>query len=111
MESQQIDSKSLVKKVENIAKEYFVSKKEINSIGGFLDPNVIDADSPFQKYIEKVNCAYCTLTDVEKAIINNDFFYQNYPMWWKNSFNRSTYYRYRIKAMAHFLEAFENELI
>lgn len=110
MQTLQINFRTLTKKIEEIAKEYFVSKREINSIGGFLDPDVIDDDSPFQKYIVKVNGAYCSLSDIEKAIINNDFFYQNYPMWWKNTFNRSTYYRYKNRAMTHFIEAFENEI-
>lgn len=108
MQTSQYKSKSLVEKVENIAKEYFASKREINSTGGLLDPNLIDEDSPYQKYIEKVHEAYLTLNQVEKGIINNDFFYQGYPMWWKNSYARSTYYRHKNLAMLHFVEAFEN---
>ena len=99
--------KTLVKKIDDIAKEYFASKNELNSKGVLLDPNLINDDSPYQKYIVKVNDAYSTLNDIEKAIINNDFFYQNYPLWWKSSFRRSTYYRYKNKAMIHFVEAFE----
>ena len=109
MQTDQLTYKDLSKKIEGIAREYFASKKEINSQGGFLDPSRIDEDSPSAKYMGKVNDAYCSLNDIEKAIIYNDFFYQGYPMWWKGRYNRSTYYRYKNKAMIHFMEAFEND--
>ena len=111
MQTMQLDFKSLTKKIETIAKEFFASKSKINSKGGILDPSLIDDDDPSAKYIEKVNTSYRSLNEAEQTIINNDFFYQGYPMWWKYSYKRSTYYRHKNIAMAHFLEAFENELL
>lgn len=103
------DYNSLSKKIQEIAIKYFNSRKEINSLGGFLNPNNIDIDNPFSIYIEKVQHAYESLTDIERAIINNDFFYQNYPKWWEGYYKRSTYYRYKSIAMKKFIEVFENE--
>ena len=45
-------------------------------------------------------------TDIEKEFINNDFFYQDYPGWWKLTYKKSNYMKLRNDAINKFLEVF-----
>ena len=53
-----------------------------------------------------VELAYASLTAPLKQIINNDFFYQNYPGWWKSKYNKISYIKMRMTAINKFLEVF-----
>ena len=108
MENCSNDFNSLSKRIEEIAHRYFDCKDHINSVGGFLNPNFIDFENPNSKYMDRVNAAYSALNEIERSIINNDFFYQDYPNWWSIYYNKSTYYRYKNEAMRRFVEAFDN---
>lgn len=60
-------------------------------------------------YLSKVKSAYTNLSDSEKNLINNEFFYQGYHRWWINIYSRATFYRYKKEAMLKFLEGFYHE--
>lgn len=60
-------------------------------------------------YLMKVQKAYNSLSESEKNLINNEFFYQNYNLWWQGLYSKATFYRYKKGAMMSFLEAFYNE--
>ena len=59
-------------------------------------------------YVLRVETAYEKLDPIDQDFINNDFFYQKYPMWWKDIYSKTTYYRLKRKSMESFKEAFEN---
>lgn len=60
-------------------------------------------------FIQRVNIAFESLNETEKKVINNDFFYEDYPFWWTSIYSKATYYRLRSKSMNDFKEAFINE--
>ena len=93
--------------VQQIANMYFAalrhveSGEEINGLRGTL--------VCFVAFVNRVRKAYYQLDDLEKVFINNDFFYEEYPNWWKSIYSKSTYYRLKKRSMKRFKEAFDNE--
>ncbi len=55
----------------------------------------------------KVERAYSLLAAPLKLIINNDFFYQDYPGWWMDIYPESTYQLLRKIAIYQFMEAYD----
>lgn len=60
-------------------------------------------------YLKKVQKAYSSLSESERNLINNEFFFQSYHLWWEGLYSKATFYRYKKEAMVSFLEAFYNE--
>lgn len=101
--------KKMANDIKTIAKNYFIALKRKRIFGENLkEPASVESD--FERHIRKVNRAYEQLDELEKTFINNDFFYQNYPNWWKETFSKTSYYRLRRQSMRHFMELFNNEL-
>lgn len=96
--------KTLRQEVEEIARLYFIATQMIKS-EGLSDSSGTPSDH--EKYIARVENAFESLTEIEKEFINNDFFYQAYPNWWKKYYTRSKYYLIKKRSMMSFLEAFE----
>lgn len=96
--------KTLRQEVEEIARLYFIATQTIKS-EGLSDSNGSSSDQ--EKYVARVENAFESLTEIEKEFINNDFFYQAYPNWWKKYYTRSKYYLIKKRSMMSFLEAFE----
>ena len=91
----------------DIAEKFFMAKK----IQGDDDVAIIaeidfDEDCSLEGYVSKVQQAYESLSDSQKNLINNEFFYQNYHEWWKPIYSKSSFYRYKKQAMEKFLGAF-----
>ena len=61
--------------------------------------------------INTIREAYASLSSEERTIINNEFFYQKYPFWWKSTYSSSVFKKLKLKSMSHFLEEFYNEAI
>ena len=59
-------------------------------------------------YLEKVEKAFGSLSDTERNLINNEFFFQSYHNWWESIYSKATFYRYKKEAMKKFLGAFYN---
>lgn len=62
--------------------------------------------SQYRSYIKRVENVFDKLDHVSKMIINKEFFYNDYRMWWVSVYSRSTFYRLRNRAILLFLEAF-----
>lgn len=86
--------------VEKIATKYFASLHRLSK--------TVKSKKSEAIYIKRVKSAYETLDDLEKQFINNEFFYQEYPDWWKKRYSKTTYYRIKKKSMMDFLEAFNS---
>lgn len=85
--------------IQKIADDYFVARDKIQKrkrIKNSLD------------YVTRVKKAYEQLDPVDQNFINNEFFYQKYPMWWQDIYSKTTFYRLKRKSMESFKEAFEN---
>ena len=102
--------KNMAGAIRTISKNYFIALKRRM----FIKPEQLKdsngEEDDFEKLIRRVRETYNKLDALEKAFINNDFFYQNYPDWWKDTFSKTTYYRLRRQSMRHFLQVFENEV-
>lgn len=98
--------KSLYRDICEIAELYFYAvKKSRNRDLSDVDGEIDD----YMKFILRVKRAFEQLTETEKEFINNDFFFEAYPNWWKKYYTKSMYYRIRRQSMLSFREAFEYE--
>ncbi|MBO4856218.1 MAG: hypothetical protein J5511_02455 [Bacilli bacterium] len=86
--------------VEGIANQYFASLKILSESTKGKKKEAL--------FVNRVKTAYAQLDGLEQRIINNEFFYQDYPNWWKHKYCKSTFYRIKKKSMVNFLEAFEH---
>ena len=94
-----MDFKDLNQLVLGIAQKFFQVR----------DNDEILKDDDFNDFLLKVQKAYNALSENEKNLINNEFFYQSYNLWWQGLYSKATFYRYKKEAMMSFLEAFYNE--
>ncbi len=86
----------------DIAEKFFQARQSHR----FLDEEYLLNSS---SYLKKVQKAYSSLSESERNLINNEFFFQNYHLWWEGLYSKATFYRYKKEAMVSFLEAFYNE--
>ena len=95
--------KQLQALVEMIAERFFMAKMvQHQQQTGVIKEN----DSPSNHYLLKVEDAYRKLDERERNLINNEFFYQNYHYWWVGLYSKTSFYRFKKRAMLKFLEAF-----
>ena len=87
-------------KLKTIAKNYILSKTPYFS---HYHPQPLF----IHIFISRVEKAYSFLADPLKVIINNDFFYQDYPWWWKVQYSEKTYLLLKQIAIYQFMEAYE----
>ena len=90
----------------DVAEKFFFAKRmrEIKIVH-LLGENSINEQDPYDYFLIKVQAAYESLNDLEKNLINNEFFHQNYNQWWKPLYSKATFYRYKKEAMQKFLGA------
>ena len=87
-------------KIKMIAKTYLT----FNSV--LLHTPLSHNPSKIQNFCFKVETAYLSLSAPLKRIINNDFFYQEYPGWWKLLYSKNKYLKLRDKAIKEFMEIY-----
>lgn len=92
----------LAQKMEIIAKNYFIARDILLQRIELSDDNFL----LMIVYIQRVCTCYALLDEKEKQFINNEFFYQGYPNWWKDKLTPSTYMKLKAKSIKHFLEVF-----
>ena len=90
----------------DVAEKFFFAKHmQEAKEGSLLVESSSDEQESLDKFLEKVQAAYDSLTDLEKNLINNEFFHQNYNHWWEPLYSKATFYRYKKEAMQKFLGA------
>lgn len=94
----------LNRSIKNIAKNYFSAKEKLKK---HCEPQHLKFVT--NRFIKRVEKAYSKLDNLDQYFINNEFFYEAYPFWWKKIYSKTTYYRLMRKSMTHFKEAFDNE--
>ena len=89
-----------------VAERFFFAKKmHENNKELLLGENSFNDQNPFDFFLLKVQSAYESLNDLERNLINNEFFYQSYNQWWKPLYSKASFYRYKKEAMQKFLGA------
>ena len=90
----------------DVAEKFFFAKKmHETKKEHLLDERLLNENDPFDCYLLKVQAAYESLSDLQKNLINNEFFHQNYNQWWKPLYSKATFYRHKKEAMQKFLGA------
>ena len=106
-DKQKSNFKTLVRFISEIADLYFMAlTRKPKETFSEVDEELSD----YELFVVRVRKAYSRLNQEEKKIINNDFFYQEYPDWWKKLYTKSTYYRLKQKSMIRFKEVLEDEI-
>lgn len=95
-----MNTKRKEQKIRNIAKIY------LNSISPKNNNYSITKNQKILSFQTAVELAYSSLSAPLQKIINNDFFYQDYPGWWKLIYKKNNYHKLRLLAIESFLEAF-----
>ena len=93
---------NLSQKMQTIANNYFFARNILMQRIEMSDDNFL----LMIVYIQRVYACYGQLNEKEKAFINNEYFYQGYPNWWKKELSTSDYLKLKVKAIKHFLEVF-----
>ena len=100
-----METQNLTLKIQTIASTYLslsrIMQKEQTSLFSTHPFNI------YSQFCASVELAFLSLPAPLKRIINNDFFYQDYPGWWKLSYNKRKYLRLRELAIKKFLEAYD----
>lgn len=101
---------SLSKQMELVAKTYFAAKSYIHThVTRLNDSGTSDAKHRQTLFIKKVQETYDMLNPIEQLFINNDFFYEEYPNWWKDIYSKNQYQLFKKRAIIHFLRIFYDE--
>ena len=90
--------------INSIANGYFISKRKLKLAG--FSSGKIDNTNPYYKYVLDVELAFKRLSEDEKLIINNDYFYNDYYGWWKLIFKKREYLSIKKRAEKNFLRYF-----
>lgn len=83
-----------------------IAKIYLYSISNQYPYSSITKSQKIEMFKSSVELAYQSLDVPLKKIINNDFFYQEYPGWWKLLYSKSSYQKLRLLAINKFLEVF-----
>ena len=100
-----METNVIEQKLKHIAYQYLCSQNYLLSNPYPIKRNNFSLRFKFD-FMHKVETAYSSLSSSLQMIINNDFFYQDYPGWWKGRYTAKQYSRLKKKAMNQFLEAY-----
>ena len=106
MNLQKESLQSLTKHMELIAKTFFAFKQERKEKAMLSDNDQFNSKHSQNSFINRVEEAYGNLNPIEQLFINNDFFYEEYPDWWKELYSKTQYTRYMKRSIIHFLRLF-----
>lgn len=96
--------KNMEQELTKIANNYlnFLKKKRNN-----IHFSNGEEDLVYDHFIKRINYAYEKLPLFRRKIINNDFFYNDYPFWWEKYCSKDFYLEERKLAIRQFLKEFE----
>ena len=101
--------RSLTKHMELIAHAFFDFQKDERNNYGLLDIDQFDSKHSQNAFVRKVEETYDELSPVEQLFINNDFFGEEYPDWWRDIYTFSKYKQFKKRAIIHFLRIFYDD--
>ena len=109
MNLQKESLQSLTKHMELIAKTFFEFKRERKEKAILADIDQFNSKHSQNTFIHRVEEAYNGLNPIEQLFINNDFFYEEYPDWWKELYSKTQYTRFMKRSIIHFLRLFYDD--
>ena len=89
--------KTLEKHIRSISRTYL---SLIHSV------HTLKSNSEIDSYLSLVESSYSRLSKLSQLIINNEFFYGDYPDWWRDSFSSPLFLKLKKEAMEQFWEEF-----
>ena len=90
-----------------VAEKFFLARKLHQMKDGcIIAEKAFDENLPYDAFLLRVQEAFEGLTEKERNLINNEFFFQGYQEWWKSIYSKATFYRFKKETMAKFLGAF-----
>ena len=98
--------RSLEQKINDIRQTYIriiysnSFNKHITQKSNTLIQNSLSSD----KFLDNINRSYSHLSKLDQMIINNEFFYGDYPGWWKSYFSSPLFLKLKTEAMKRFWE-------
>ena len=95
----------LIQYTKSISNNYFICLNQIHE-NKFSETDGVQMSSPFYKYYMDVELAFSKLCKPFRKIINNEFFYQSYPGWWKPFYPEDLFNKVKQIAIKEFVEAF-----
>lgn len=98
--------KEMVKAITEIASSYFVSRRMLLIKDNSLSSGEVDYYNPYYLYIDRVNQTFIKLSNLDKEVLYNEFFYPNDENWWINYYDKKHYISIKMKAMKNFLRAY-----
>ena len=99
-----METKKLELKLRQISKNYLSIQKAF--LTHTISNNYINLSNPFFQFCVDVDNAFNSLTPPLRKIINNEFFYQDYPNWWKSIYSSRHFKVLRKLAIYKFMEAY-----
>lgn len=88
-----------------ILRSYLKTKRTLDQLQkGYLPFNEVSSNIPYKHYelIAKVEACISTLDEHLIYLIDKEYINRTTPIWWKDYYSRSTYYRLRNKALHDF---------
>lgn len=92
----------LKNKVSLVARNFLKAKKLLYSCPTLTESNT----RMFINYIKAVQQAYEKLSEKEKRCLNNEYFFDDKPEWWKPYINENEFEQLHNQTVIHFMEGF-----
>ena len=93
--------------IKEIVSKYLTALKSGNV--STLSSGEKDKLDPCYLYLIRIEKAFSKLNDLEKLIINNEYFFNAYYGWWEEIFTKKTFIKYRAKVARKFVRyVYEN---
>ena len=99
----------LDKKMQFLASTYFTSLFKSERIPTLHDSDQEEVVAPLKVFINRMQSTFLTLNKEEQKIINNDYFFEDYPYWWESIYSKKDYFQIKRQALIHFLRTFYEE--
>lgn len=97
----------LENEINQIAEMYFSAISSKNDEEVLYDSE--EELSDYERFVLRIRRAFESLNKEEQLFINNEFFYQDYPNWWKKRYSKAAFFKIRNRSMKRFKEAFDHE--
>ena len=94
----------MISQMETICRNYIIARSIIKTISYPYNCGVNIHECT--DIILKVDKAFYSLTQSEQRLINNEFFYEARPYWWKESYSEEEYVTFLKQTIQRFLEVY-----
>ena len=96
--------KKLKSKLAHLSKNYLSIQKAF--LTNTISNSYLNLSNPFIQFCFDIEDAFYSLSSPLRKIINNEFFYQDYPEWWKPLYSKKHFQALKKIAVYKFMEAY-----